>query len=76
MSAPGYWDTDRDDKEALLEASWRAGHSAREIAAALVERFGGSVTRNMVVSKAHRLGLPLHQSAHTWRHQGPGRRTA
>jgi len=72
----GYWNTDRDDKEALVEASWRAGHSAREIAAALVERFGGMVTRNAVVGKAHRLGLPLHQSAHSWRFQKPGRKRA
>jgi len=65
----GYWDTDKDDKEALVEVSWRAGHSAREIAQALQERFGGKVTRNMVVSKAHRLALPLHTSATSWRGQ-------
>lgn len=63
----GYWDTDRDDKEALLEASWRAGHGATEIAAALRERFGGNVTKNAVVGKVHRLRLPIHQSAHSWR---------
>lgn len=58
----GYWDIDRDDKEALLIASWRAGHSSREIANALQERFGGAVTRNAVVSKVHRLGLPEHKA--------------
>lgn len=70
----GYWDIDTDDKLALLETSWNAGHSSREIATALIQRFGGKVTRNAVVSKAHRLGLRMHQSPHTWRFQGPGRR--
>lgn len=65
----GYWDTDSDDKLALLEAMWLVGDSSREIAAALNERFGGNVTRNSVVGKAHRLSLPLHQSAHSWRYQ-------
>lgn len=72
----GFWATDTDDKEAYLAAAWIAGHSSREIAAALQERFGGDVTRNMVVGKAHRLSLPMHQSAHTWRFQGPGRKQA
>jgi hypothetical protein len=52
---------------AILTASWNAGHSAREIASALAAESGQRVTRNMVVSKAHRLGLKLHQSAHAWR---------
>lgn len=63
----GYWDTDRDDKEALLETSWRAGHKAMEIVRALQERFGGNPTKNTVVSKVHRLGLPMHQSNNAWR---------
>lgn len=72
----GFWDDDTEEKLALLESMWRAGHSAREIAGALIERFGGIVSRNMVVGKAHRLALPMHQSAHSWRFQGPGRRCA
>jgi hypothetical protein len=76
IGSTGYFSTDTDDKVAILEAMWRAGDSAREIAAALHERFGGTVTRNMVVGKAHRLCLPMHQSAHKWRFQGPGRKCA
>lgn len=57
----GYWDTDRDDKEAFVWSSWKAGHSAREIVAALVERFGPGVTRNAVISKVHRMGLAEHR---------------
>lgn len=63
----GYWTTDRDEKEALVETSWRAGHSSREIAHALMERFGGTVTRNMVVGKVSRLGLPMHKDCNAWR---------
>lgn len=71
----GYWDTDKDDKEAFLEASWRAGHNAREIVKALQDRFGGAVTRNAVVSKVHRLGLPMHQSINSWRDKPSSRAT-
>lgn len=73
---PGYWDTDPDDKLAMLETSWRAGHSAREIATALTERFGGKVTRNAIVSKVHRMGLPMHQPINSWRGSKSGRDAA
>lgn len=67
MSRTGYFSTDTDDKLALLEAMWSAHETADSIAAAIQERFGGKVTKNMVVGKVHRLGLPMHQSAHNWR---------
>lgn len=50
----------------LLTASWRAGHSSREIAANLALASGLPVTRNMVISKAARLGLPIRQQANSW----------
>jgi len=37
-----------------IEALWLAGFSGSEIA----ERMGGGLTRNAVIGKAHRLGLP------------------
>jgi hypothetical protein len=52
---------------ATLTASWSAGHSAREIATALSTESGRRVTRNMVVSKVHRLGLKMHQPNNAWR---------
>lgn len=58
----------------MLTTAWKAGHSAREIAAALAAQSGLPVTRNMVVSKAHRLGLPMHQDAHGWRGMSHDRR--
>lgn len=56
-----YWDTDKADKEVLLVTSWNAGHSAREIVAALMQRFGGKVTRNAVLGKVNRLRLEMHR---------------
>jgi hypothetical protein len=61
-----YWKPERIE---LLTTSWNAGHNAREIAAALVQRFGGRVSRNAVVSKVHRLGLKMHQPSNSWRNQ-------
>jgi hypothetical protein len=44
------WDEPRME---LLKRLWVAGKPARTIA----EKLGGSVTRNAVIGKAHRLGL-------------------
>ena len=44
------WDEPRTE---LLKRLWVAGETARTIA----ERLCGSVTRNAVIGKAHRLGL-------------------
>ncbi len=41
-----------EDRISSLRALWNAGHSASEIAQQL-----GSVTRNAVIGKVHRLGL-------------------
>lgn len=71
----GYWDTDGDDKLALLETSWRAGHTAREIARAMDDRFGGKPSQNTITSKVHRLGLPMHQSINSWRDKPSSRAT-
>lgn len=57
----------------LLVASWNAGHNAREIAANLSLASGLPVTRNMVVSKVHRLGLRMHQAPNAWRGSKSGR---
>jgi hypothetical protein len=54
------------ERTASLTAAWNAGHSARQIAAALTVP-GHPVTRNMVVSKVHRLGLRMHQPNNAWR---------
>jgi hypothetical protein len=48
MTAP--WDEERME---VLTRLWLAGATARMIA----EKLGGSVTRNAVIGKAHRLGL-------------------
>lgn len=42
-----------DDRVATLESMWLSGYTASEIAAEL-----GAVSRNAVIGKAHRLGLP------------------
>lgn len=47
------WTPDRID---LLTRMWKEGASGAAIAAAL----GGMISRNAVIGKAHRLGLPLH----------------
>lgn len=69
----GYWDTDREAKEAFLKTAWNGGHSAGEIVAALKKRFGGNPTRNAVVGKVHRMGLPMHQATNKWRGIPSGR---
>lgn len=63
-----FWTPERID---FLKASWEAGHSAREIAAAL----GAGVTRNSIVSKVHRMGLKMHQPNNSWR-DTPSKRPA
>ena len=45
-----HWDEQRKE---VLTRLWLAGETARMIA----EKLGGSVTRNAVIGKAHRLGL-------------------
>lgn len=45
------------DRECELARLWRAGHSARTIAGLL-----GGTTRNAVIGKANRLGLPRRAS--------------
>lgn len=82
----GFRPADDNDADALalfsyvqstLTASWNAGHNAREIATALSQESGKPVTRNMVVSKVHRLGLKMHQPNNSWRNGSKtGRRSA
>ena len=47
-----------DERIELLRANWEAGMTASQIAEAL----GEGVTRNAVIGKAHRLGLPARPS--------------
>jgi GcrA cell cycle regulator len=46
-----------DEKVAKLEELWRTALYASQIA----EQIGG-VTRNAVIGKAHRLGLPMREN--------------
>ena len=48
------WDS---DSEELLKKRWMEGVEAGEIAKEI-----GGVTKNAVIGKAHRLGLPIHPS--------------
>jgi hypothetical protein len=58
----GYFSTDTEAKTTLLKAAWAENISAKNIALALMEKFGGTVTKNAVVSKVARLGLPMHSA--------------
>ena len=51
---------------ARLAGMWRDGLSAQQIARAL----GGQMTTNMVIGKAHRLGLPKRPSPIKRRDEG------
>jgi GcrA cell cycle regulator len=50
-----------DEQIAELKEKWAEGKSATVIAA----EFGDGVTRNAVLGKAHRLGLPTHHTVTT-----------
>ena len=55
-----FWDDDA--RVERLKALWGEGLSAARVAVALGTETGTFVTRNMVLSKVHRLGLPLRGS--------------
>ena len=50
------------DTEKTLREGWAAGDSASQIATNLCHAFGHPFTRNMVIGKAHRLGLDRRAS--------------
>lgn len=50
------WDDSRCD--GILERLWPRGFSGTEIAAVIQSTTGHAVTRNAVISRAHRVGLP------------------
>lgn len=50
-----------DERIEMLRQLWRDGRSCSEIAAIL----GGGATRNSVIGKVHRLGLPDRKGADT-----------
>ncbi|MVT49848.1 GcrA cell cycle regulator [Bradyrhizobium yuanmingense] len=55
-----------DDRIRQLEGLWRAGLSASQIAAEL-----GNVTRNAVIGKVHKLGLPNRSSVSDYQGVAP-----
>ena len=58
-----------DDRVEQLKKLWEAGLSASQIAAEL-----GNVTRNAVIGKVHRLGLPAAPRAPPRQRRGRARR--
>lgn len=65
----GYWSINEKAKRARLTELWDDGKnadgeklSARLIADILVAEFGDDCSRNMVIGKAHRLGLSVRES--------------
>lgn len=52
----------RPEGDVALREEWATGASASKIAARLTERLGAVVTKNSVIGRAHRLGLPSRGS--------------
>lgn len=46
------------EEDAVLTAEWKKGISCSQIAKTIRRRFGNSRTRNSIIGRKHRLGLP------------------
>lgn len=57
------WTPPMDD---MLTAEWAAGTPTRALAQAIAEAFGAAVTKNSIIGRARRLGLPQRENLGGW----------